>query len=149
MEIVYAQLDEDGKVINVFGSPQDPDVWPGVIEMQDDDPRYIAFISPDPLIVANLALQELVRLAAAQKAALTERISQINDAVDYGDATAAELAELPQRVEQLAAWKRYATLLGRVTKQPGWYSVVDWPAQPAEGMDLSVSAVAPGSSQLQ
>jgi hypothetical protein len=99
--------------------------------------------TPEEVLASQSAkLQAAIQLAAAQKNALTERISQINDAIDFGDVTPAEEAELPVRTSQLAAWKRYATLLGRVTAQAGWYETVVWPAQPTEGMDLTVSAVA-------
>lgn len=37
---------EDGKVVALFSCLQDPEVWPGVIEVEDDDPRYIAFMTP-------------------------------------------------------------------------------------------------------
>jgi len=108
---------------------------------------YAPYVAPPPtpeevLASQSLKLQQAIQLAAAQKTALTERISQINDAIDFGDATPAEEEELPVRTSQLTAWKRYATLLGRVTAQSGWYETVVWPVQPAEGMDLTVSAVA-------
>lgn len=95
------------------------------------------------LAAQSLKLQGFTQQASAQKNALTERISQINDAIDFGDPSQAELSELPLRQAQLAAWKRYSTLLGRVTAQAGWYATVVWPSQPADGMDLTVSAAAP------
>lgn len=109
---------------------------------------FAPYVPPPPtdaeIVAANTAkLQQVTQLAAAQKAALSERISQINDAIDFGDATPAEEAELPVRTSQLAAWKRYSTLLGRVTLQSGWALTVEWPTQPAQGMDLTVSASAP------
>lgn len=84
-------------------------------------------------------LQTSNQTAASQKSALTNRIGVINDAIEFGEATVEEVAELPVRNTQLTAWKRYAVLLGRVTAQPGWYESVDWPVQPADGMDLSTS----------
>ncbi len=94
-------------------------------------------------------LQGLTQLASSQKVALTNRISTLNDAIELEEATPEEVAELPIRQAQLLNWKRYAIYLGRVTSQEGWPLEVEWPVQPTEGMDLTVSAVAPGSSQLQ
>ena len=88
-------------------------------------------------------LQRATQLAAAQKVALTERISTLNDAIELEMATPEEEIELPKRVLQLKAWKTYAVLLGRVTSQVGWPPDVVWPVQPTEGMDLTVSATAP------
>lgn len=107
-----------------------------------------AWLNPPPteaqlLAIASAKLQTANQLAAAQKTALTNRIGVINDAIEFEEATPDELAELPVRQVQLTAWKRYAVLLGRVTAQPGWYATVDWPVQPTEGMDLTVSAVSP------
>ena len=97
--------------------------------------------TPEQIIASQSStLQQLNQLAAAQKAALTNRIGVINDAIEFEEATQQEIAELPIRQVQLTAWKRYAVLLGRVTAQEGWPPNVIWPEQPAEGMDLTVSA---------
>lgn len=94
------------------------------------------------------------KLATAQKSALTNRISTLQDAVDnigvegmedYA-ATPAEQAELPKRKTQLTQWKNYAIALGRVTGQSGWALKVTWPAQPKDGMDLTVSPAAISST---
>lgn len=37
---VYAQLNGAGHVIGVFASPQDPAVWPDLVEMPSSDRRY-------------------------------------------------------------------------------------------------------------
>lgn len=97
----------------------------------------------------SVKLQSLSWAAQAQKTALSNRIGTLNDAVDMEMATPEELIELPKRKAQLVEWKRYAILLGRVTSQEGWPPDVEWPAQPAEGMDLTVSAVAPDSPLFQ
>lgn len=107
------------------------------------------FKAPDPepptdaeiLASQSNKLQQATQLASSQKTALTNRVGTLNDAIELEMATPEEIAELPARTTQLTAWKKYAVLLGRVTSQPGWYSVVEWPAQPPEGMDLAVSAV--------
>lgn len=41
----YIQID-GGKAIALFSCMQDPEHVPGVIEVEDDDPRYIAFVTP-------------------------------------------------------------------------------------------------------
>lgn len=119
----------------------------------DGDWSFAAYVPPPPtsaelLAINSATLQHANQLAAAQKTALTNRIGVINDAIEFEEATPAEIAELPIRQAQLTAWKRYAVLLGRVTTQSGWHEVVDWPAQPAEGMDLSVSAVSGRASTV-
>jgi len=114
---------------------------------------FAPWTPPPPTAAEILAsqsakLQQLNQLAAAQKAALTNRIGVINDAIEFEEATPAELAELPVRQAQLTAWKRYAVLLGRVTTQEGWPPNVIWPEQPADGMDLSVSAARPAQASF-
>ena len=144
MKYVQFASPAEETVVAVFAGPQDPDVYPNQGEVEDDDPRYLAFIDPPPdyLAINSAKLQQATQLAAAQKTALTNRISTINDAIEFEEATPAEIAELPVRQSQLILWKKYAIALGRVTTQAGWYMVVDWPVEPEEGMDLSVSAVA-------
>lgn len=97
--------------------------------------------TPEQILASQSSkLQQLTQLASAQKTALTNRIGTIQDAIELEMATPAELVELPLRQGQLVEWKRYAIYLGRVTSQPGWPPEVEWPAQPEQGMDLSVSA---------
>jgi hypothetical protein len=147
----YIQI-VDGVVVAAFTSPQDASVWAGIEEVEDDDLRYLSFVNPPPdyLAINSAKLQQLTQLAAAQKTALANRISDLESAIENigieGQeefaATSDEQAEYPVRKTQLTKWKNYSILLGRVTAQTGWYSVVTWPAQPAEGMDLTVSATA-------
>lgn len=110
------------------------------------DGIYAPYVPPPPtpaevLATQSAKLQQLNLLAAAQKTALTNRVGTLQDAVELEMATPDELVELPLRQAQLVEWKRYAVLLGRVTTQPGWPPEVTWPVQPAQGMDLTVSAV--------
>lgn len=150
--IVYVQFEDatEARVIGVYGSPQ-PDTTPNQGEIEDSDQRYMDFMSPPPdyLAISRARLQAATQLAASQKVALANRISVINDAIELEEATPAEIAELPVRQSQLTAWKRYAVFLGRVTTQEGWHLSVDWPVEPTEGMDLTVSAVASDSPQPQ
>lgn len=91
----------------------------------------------------SLKLQGLTAECNAQKNALTNRISTLQDAIDLEMATPEEIAEKPARETQLKAWKTYGVLLGRVTTQAGWPPSVVWPTKPSAGMDLSVSASSP------
>ena len=145
--MVYVQFSDETQtvVIGFFGAPQDPEIWPNMDEVEESDPRYLAYMNPPPdiLDIQSAKLAALKQLAEAQKVALTNRIGVINEAVEYEMASPEELAELPQRVQQRTDWGKYAVLLGRVISQAGWPHEVAWPAQPAEGMNLSVSSVAP------
>lgn len=105
-------------------------------------PEPIPPTSDEVLSHNSTLLQAATQLATQQKTALTNRVSTLQDAADLEMATPAEVAELPLRQTQLLEWKRYAVYLGRVTSQEGWHMSVNWPVQPTEGMDLTVSAVA-------
>jgi len=151
-EVIATELD-----INTLYTPEfvstlidvtdyDPPVQSGWQVVENPDGSFtIGPYVPTPAEVLgsqSLKLQGLTLLAASQKTALANRISVLNDAIELEMATPEEVGELPVRQAQLLEWKRYAVLLGRVTSQAGWYATVEWPVQPAEGMDLSVSAVA-------
>lgn len=149
----YVQFNDVSEtvIVAIFGgtmaeNPQSVDVYPYQGEVEDDDPRLLAYPPRDILAEQSAKLQGLTHLAGAQKMALANRISTINDAIDLEMATPEEEAELPVRTAQLKQWKTYAVLLGRVTAQLGWYAAVIWPAQPPAGMDLTVSAAAPSDS---
>jgi len=112
-------------------------------------PPYVPpILTPAEIEAQNRStLQQSTQLAAAQKTALTNRVGTLQDAIELDEATPAEIAELPVRQAQLLEWKRYAIYLGRVTLQEGWALTVEWPVRPTEGMDLTVSAVAPAPVQ--
>lgn len=145
--IMYVQFSDatETTVVGVFGGPQDPQYHSNLGEVEDDDQRYLDYINPPPdyLAINSAELQRRTQLASSQKIALTERISTLNDAIELEEATQSEIEELPARQSQLLDWKRYAIYLGRVTTQEGWHMVIVWPVEPADGMDLTVSAVAP------
>ena len=60
---------------------------------------------------------ELLRIAAI-------RIAPLQDAVEIGEATTAE-------EQQLLAWKKYRVALNRITEQPGFPTVIEWPDIPS------------------
>lgn len=150
MTLQYVQFSDEThtKIISWFASgDNDPEVWPNQGTVEEDDPRWLDYINPPPdlLAINSAKLQSLTRLANDQKTALTARIGTINDAIELEMQTPEEEAELIVRTAQLKQWKTYAVLLGRVTAQSGWFTTIVWPAQPAGGMDLTVSARAPQS----
>lgn len=137
---IYALSDEDIANGGMALIPAD------CIPISEEEVNQI--LNPPPtyeqiLTSQSLKLKGFKQLAEAQKAALTNRIGTLNDAIVLEEATVDEVAELPVRQSQLLEWKRYAIYLGRVTGQDGWPPDVEWPVQPAEGMDLTVSATAP------
>lgn len=153
----------DGSVAETLGLPDDQDIytyfpesmlWVEITNISPmpgerwtyDGETFAPYVAPPPtseqvLLINSTKLQTANQLAAAQKTALTNRIGTLQDAIDLDMATPPEVVELPLRQAQLKAWKTYAILLGRVTTQAGWHMTPEWPAQPENGMDLSVSAV--------
>jgi len=118
--IVSVRLDETGtKVISVFGGPQDPDVYTNLAELEDDDQRYLDFMSPPPDYLALALSERDQRLAEA-----TIRIAPLQDAVDLEEATTEEVAMLKK-------WKKYRVELSRIEQQPGFPADVAWPVIPA------------------
>lgn len=110
--------------------------------------------TPAEILASQSAkLQSLTATANSQKAALTNRIATLQDAIDNVGidgmeefaATPEEQLEFPKRKTQLTKWKNYAILLGRVTSQATWPPEVTWPTVPTEGMDLSVSSMVPST----
>lgn len=113
-----------------------------------DEEAYV-IQNPPPTPAQVLAsqiqkLQESLGVAIAQKTALTNRISILQDAIDNigvaGQeefaATAAEQKEISLRNFELAKWKNYAIALGRLTNQSGWPDSVSWPDQPKGSEEL-------------
>lgn len=140
----------DGTYLGMFCGG-DPDVeWIIAPSTPPDSRQKWDFVNEVwlPVVLTSTELLErnskllttLTNEAIAQRTALTNRVTTIKSAVRLDIAEEAEVAELPEREAQLVLWEKYVIFLGRVTKQPGWHEVVEWPAKPTEGMDLSVSA---------
>ncbi|PTT31887.1 tail fiber assembly protein [Pseudomonas sp. HMWF021] len=148
MRTIYAQLTADNKILNWFLSPQDPEYWPGIVEMQEDDQRFLNWLNPpvDAIAVQSAILAGLTQTATAQKLALADRISTLNDSVRLQLVTPEETLELPLRIAQLESWQAYAVYLGRVTGQDGWPSEVEWPEQPATGLELPAHGMGESSA---
>lgn len=104
-----------------------------------------AALLAEQLAASQAKLTSLTKQANAQVTALQGRVDTINDAIDGAYALPEEEAELPGRVLQLAAWKKYRVDLGRVKTQSTWPTAPAWPAVPelyAEGMSSVAAPVA-------
>ena len=73
---------------------------------------------PPPMDAAGAIAERNALLAAAAL-----RIDPLNDAVELGDATPAEVAALK-------AWRQYRVALNRIEQQAGFPAAVDWPKAP-------------------
>ncbi|WP_371355603.1 hypothetical protein ACA087_00840 [Pseudomonas chlororaphis] len=47
---IYAQFSSEDQleIVTVFAGPQDPEFFPNISEIEDDDPRYLEFLSAYP-----------------------------------------------------------------------------------------------------
>lgn len=116
MNTIYVQFtDQTNTVIcSVFGSPQDPKIWPNLGEVQEDDIRYLRFMFPDsytkPKVLSEvatlkreemmLACSESITGSSFQSDALGDvysydarLVDQINLKVRYDVATFTDKAE--------------------------------------------------------
>lgn len=105
-------------VIGVFGSPQDPEIYANLGVVEDDDPRYLAYMFPPPNYLA-LARAERDRLIAYA----TLKIDPLQDLVDIGESTAEDEA-------LLLLWKKYRAAVGKTETKPGWPENPAWPVPP-------------------
>lgn len=115
---IFVQV-TDGKITASFSCNQNPIAWPGVIEIEEDDQRYIDFLElmrPSESLIALVERDRLLSEAAI-------RMAPLQDAVDIGQSTPEELAAL-------AKWKEYRINLGRLDKQPGFPGLIEWPVKP-------------------
>lgn len=138
--------DEDGNYpdIPAYDGPTSIGVidWNQLVTKANKDAAALAAA----LAAATLSLNAYTRLATAQVSALQGRVDAINDATDGGYVLPEETAELPGRVVQLAAWKKYRVLLGRVATQATWPSAPVWPDQPETYTDEMSAVTAAGDS---
>jgi hypothetical protein len=49
----FVQISDD-KVVTIFPCAQDPAYWPEVVEVADEDPRYVAFLTMTQAILSGL-----------------------------------------------------------------------------------------------
>lgn len=117
----FVQFDDSGLIISVFPSEQDPAVWPGVVQIDGGDPRYLEYLAAASTSLESIALTTRDGLLAFA----TLRISPYQDAVDLGDATDSDLVYLNE-------WKRYRIALNRITDQVGFPEKIEWPPTPVD-----------------
>lgn len=108
---------EQTAIDTVFAGPQDPEAWQNLGEIEEDDPRYIAFLAslqPSALTLAQEERDRLLDLAAL-------RIAPLQDAVDLDDASAADIALLKR-------WKQYRVNIHRLDLTA---ESIAWPEPPS------------------
>lgn len=60
MKIFAKFTDQKKKIIGtMFAIQPDSEYWPDVVEIEDDDPRHIAFLNPPPIVVVSDPLEKL------------------------------------------------------------------------------------------
>lgn len=132
--IIYVQFEsaDQTNIKAVFWAPQDPDVWPGVVQLEDDDERYLEFLNPTPTFEQVLASARVKRDRLVSYATL--KINPLQDAVDIDEATGEDLV-------LLNGWKKYRSDLGKAEGRPGWPESTQWPSPPVplEGLDASIT----------
>lgn len=102
------------RITSVFWSPQDPTDWPDLVELQDDDPRYLAFINPQPTQEEILAAKEAKRQLLMNSASIA--MTPVFLALQLGDATDDETLSAK-------AWRAYYVALQAVdisVDNPEW-----------------------------
>lgn len=129
MTTVYVQFSDprQERIINAFSSPQDRAVWPNMGEVEDSDPRYVAFLNPG---LSNEALagsarkirDDLLRNICDTGVLMIRRAIRLETDAARKTALNAKLAEVDQ----------YALALQAVPEQEGFPTNIVWPVAPTE-----------------
>jgi hypothetical protein len=106
-------------IVSVFGSPQDQTVFPNQGTVEDDDPRYLAFMDPSSTPAA--ILQAKIDKKAALLTEASQAMTPVFLALQLGDATDNETV-------QAKAWRAYYNSLVAVDVT---VSSPAWPTPPA------------------
>jgi hypothetical protein len=61
----FVQIRDD-QVVTLCPCAQDPEYWPDVIEVDDDDPRFVAFLTRIQAILAGEPIEGLTEQALAK-----------------------------------------------------------------------------------
>lgn len=127
MRYVQFESSEELKIISVFGSPQDEQYWPNQGVVEDNDPRYMAFIDPGST-VEGLA-----------EAARMERDSLLRSVYDPGinmALRALRMATTPEEQSyaegKVIELDNYAQALEDIPEQPGFPQTINWPTAPTK-----------------
>lgn len=106
---LYVQFKDDSltDILAVLGGPQDPANCPHQATLEDDDPRYLAFIN--------------ARVIGKIKGRRFDLLSSC----DWTD-----LPNCPLSTAKKAEWAAYRQALRDITNQTGFPSTIVWPTQP-------------------
>lgn len=108
----FVQFTDDTKttIRAAFLSKQCDKEYPNQGQVEDDDPRFLAFT--EPLLGAT--------------ATVTRKRNELLAASDW-----TVLQDSPLTTAQKSQWKTYRQALRDVTSQPGYPAQVEWPAMPS------------------
>jgi hypothetical protein len=114
--MTYVQFTDntDTVICSVFASPQDPNAWANLGEVEDNDPRLVLFLnpgaSPEAILKAKQDQKDALLAAASQSMAPILVSLQLGDATDAETVTA-------------KAWQAYYRALKSVdvtVESPAW-----------------------------
>ena len=124
---MYVQFSDDTHtiIVSVFGNAQDPEIYPNQGEVEEDDPRYLAYINPQPTIT------ELSAAARQQRDILFRTVSDPGTLMAQ---RALRLATTPEGIAyaqgKLAEMDAYAIALQGIAEQAGFPATINWPIAP-------------------
>lgn len=127
MATVYVQFSDETEtvVVSVFSGPQDTFYFPFQGELEDDDPRYIAYIDPGSTPAgkaqaARIQRDSLLRTICDPGILMAQRaLRMATDPV--------EIAYIEGKIQELDI---YAAALQDIPEQPDFPQTVIWPVAP-------------------
>lgn len=126
MSIVFVQFSDENEseIIMAFSEAQDPEKWPNIGEVEDDDPRYLAYINPRPQLAeaARKTRDDLLRSVCDVGVLAIQRELRLGPTIERKTYLNAKLLEID----------RYAVALQAVPQQEGFPETIDWPVVPTE-----------------
>lgn len=124
--IVTFQDATEAVVTGYYASPQDPDLYPNLGEIEDDDPRYLSYANPE---MTDEGLADSARVERA-------RLLKMYDAGIIMALRILRMASTPEE-ESYAQSKiieldNYAEALQDIPDQPGFPQTIVWPIAPTK-----------------
>ncbi|WP_448647201.1 phage tail protein [Pseudomonas mohnii] len=115
---MFVQFSDESqtKVISIFGCPQDEAVWPNQGEVDEDDPRYLAFHPVLPLA----GLSDVEAAGRAWRNVEIARVTWLRDR--HRD-------ELELEMETTLTAEQYAELLAYIRDLRDWPQSPEFPAE--------------------